>query len=59
MGLLDFLFGKPIKLDNKFFGTMLFIKDKKNWYVLNDTLVPVTQLQFDYYTKADLEPYKK
>lgn len=30
MGLLDFLFGKPIKLDNEFFGTMLFIKDKKD-----------------------------
>ncbi len=30
MGLLDFIFGKPIKLENDFFGTMLFIEIKKD-----------------------------
>ena len=30
MGLLDFIFGKPTKLENEFFGTMLFIEDKKD-----------------------------
>jgi len=30
MGLLDFIFGKPTKLENEFFGTMLFLKDKKD-----------------------------
>jgi len=29
MGLLDFIFGKPTKIENNFFGTMLFIEDKK------------------------------
>lgn len=29
MGLLDFIFGKSIKLENEFFGTMLFLEDKK------------------------------
>ena len=29
MGLLDFIFGKPTKLENEFFGTMLFLEDKK------------------------------
>jgi hypothetical protein len=30
MGLLDFIFGKSIKLENDFFGTMLFLEDKKD-----------------------------
>lgn len=30
MGLLDFIFGKPTKIDNDFFGTMIFIEDKKD-----------------------------
>jgi hypothetical protein len=30
MGLLDFIFGKPTKLENEFFGTMLFLEDKKD-----------------------------
>ena len=30
MGLLDFIFGKTIKLENEFFGTMLFQEDKKD-----------------------------
>ncbi len=29
MGLLDFIFGKPTKIENEFFGTMLFLEDKK------------------------------
>lgn len=29
MGLLDFIFGKPTKLENDFFGTMLFLANKK------------------------------
>ena len=29
MGLLDFIFGKPAKLENEFSGTMLFLEDKK------------------------------
>lgn len=29
MGLLDFIFRKPTKLENEFFGTMLFLEDKK------------------------------
>ncbi len=30
MGLLDFIFGKPTKLENEFFGIMLFLEDKKD-----------------------------
>lgn len=30
MGLLDFIFGKPTKLENEFFGTMLFLEGKKD-----------------------------
>ena len=30
MGLLDFIFGKPTKLENEFFGTMLFLEDTKD-----------------------------
>lgn len=30
MGLLDFIFGKQIKLKNEFFGTMLFLEDKND-----------------------------
>ncbi len=30
MGLLDFIFGKPTKIENEFFGTMLFLEDKKD-----------------------------
>ncbi|KQT17509.1 hypothetical protein ASG31_08870 [Chryseobacterium sp. Leaf404] len=30
MGLLDFIFKKTIKLENEFFGTMLFQADKKD-----------------------------
>ncbi|QQV01625.1 MULTISPECIES: hypothetical protein [Chryseobacterium] len=30
MGLKDFIFGKPTKIENEFFGTMLFLKDKKD-----------------------------
>ena len=30
MGLLDFIFGKPTKIENDFFGTMLFLEDKKD-----------------------------
>ena len=30
MGLLDFIFGKPTKFENEFFGTMLFLEDKKD-----------------------------
>ena len=30
MGILDFIFGKSIKIDNSFFGQMLFMKDKKD-----------------------------
>lgn len=30
MGLLDFIFGKTTKLENEFFGTMLFLEDKKD-----------------------------
>ena len=30
MGLLDFIFGKPNKLENEFFGTMLFLEDKED-----------------------------
>jgi hypothetical protein len=30
MGFLDFIFGKPTKLENEFFGTMLFLEDKKD-----------------------------
>jgi hypothetical protein len=30
MGFLDFIFGRPTKLENEFFGTMLFLEDKKN-----------------------------
>jgi len=28
MGFLDFIFGKSVKIDNEFFGQMLFLKDK-------------------------------
>ena len=30
MGLLDFIFRKPTKLENEFFGTMVFQADKKD-----------------------------
>ena len=30
MGILDFIFGKPTKINNDFFGTMLFLIDKKD-----------------------------
>ena len=30
MGLLDFIFGKTTKIENEFFGTMLFVEDKKD-----------------------------
>ncbi len=30
MGFLDFIFGKPTKLENEFFGTMSFLEDKKD-----------------------------
>jgi hypothetical protein len=30
MGFLDFIFGKTIKVDNEFFGTMVFLEDKKD-----------------------------
>jgi hypothetical protein len=30
MGLLDLIFGKSIKIDNDFFGQMLFLDDKKD-----------------------------
>lgn len=30
MGLLDFIFKKPVKLENEFFETMLFLEDKKD-----------------------------
>lgn len=30
MGLLDFIFRKPTKFESDFFGTMLFIEDKKD-----------------------------
>jgi hypothetical protein len=30
MGFLDFIFGRSTKLENEFFGTMLFLEDKKN-----------------------------
>ena len=30
MGLLDFIFGKPVKLEHEFFGTMLFLEFKKD-----------------------------
>ena len=30
MGLLDSIFGKSIKIDNHFFGQMLFLEDKKD-----------------------------
>ncbi|MDR6196678.1 hypothetical protein [Siphonobacter sp. SORGH_AS_0500] len=30
MGLLDFIFGKSTKIENEFFGTMLFLEDKKD-----------------------------
>lgn len=30
MGLLDFIFGKPTKLEHEFFGTMIFYEDKKD-----------------------------
>ena len=29
MGLLDFIFGKTIKIDDDFFGSMVFLDDKK------------------------------
>jgi hypothetical protein len=29
MGLLNFLFGKTIKLEHPFFGTLVFYEDKK------------------------------
>ncbi|PZR24975.1 MAG: hypothetical protein DI535_20215 [Citrobacter freundii] len=29
MGIFDFLFGKQIKIENEFFGSMLFLGDKK------------------------------
>jgi hypothetical protein len=29
MGILDFIFGKPTKLENEFFGAMLFLENKK------------------------------
>lgn len=29
MGFFDFLFGKPLKIDNEFFGTMLFCEYKR------------------------------
>ncbi len=29
MGIFDFLFDKPVKLDYEFFGSMLFFEDKK------------------------------
>ncbi len=32
MGILDFIFGKPTKLENEFFGTMLFREDKKDTF---------------------------
>ena len=30
MGILDFIFGKTIKINDTFFGKMLFLDDKKN-----------------------------
>lgn len=30
MGILDFIFGKSTKIENEFFGTMLFLEDKKD-----------------------------
>lgn len=30
MGILSFIFGKPTKIENDFFGTMLFLGDKKD-----------------------------
>ncbi|MCE2996245.1 MAG: hypothetical protein ACK5RG_03480 [Cyclobacteriaceae bacterium] len=30
MGLLDFIFGKQTKIENEFFGTMLFFENKKD-----------------------------
>lgn len=30
MGFFDFIFGQPTKLENEFFGTMLFLEDKKD-----------------------------
>jgi hypothetical protein len=30
MGFLNFIFGKPTKRENEFFGTMLFLEDKKD-----------------------------
>lgn len=30
MGFFDFVFGKPQKIENDFFGTMLFLGDKKD-----------------------------
>ncbi|MBI3219947.1 MAG: hypothetical protein HYZ44_10575 [Bacteroidetes bacterium] len=30
MGLLDFIFGKQTKIENEFFGTMLFLENKKD-----------------------------
>src|SRR5688572_20248623 len=30
MGILDFVFGKSIKINHSFFGQMLFVQDKKD-----------------------------
>lgn len=30
MGLFDFIFGKPVKVENDFFGQMLFLGDKRD-----------------------------
>lgn len=30
MGFLDIIFGKRFKIQNEFFGQMLFVEDKRN-----------------------------
>lgn len=48
MALLDFIFGKPIKLENEFFGTMLFLEYKKethkSYFECRRQFVPSNQI---------------
>ncbi|HEY5748518.1 MAG TPA: hypothetical protein VIU12_20755 [Chryseolinea sp.] len=48
MGFLDFIFGKQTKLENEFFGTMLFLADKKeplkSYYECRRHFVPTNKI---------------
>jgi hypothetical protein len=44
MGILDFIFGKQVKVENEFFGTMRFVENKKDasksYYECNRHFIP-------------------